>query len=299
MNNLRHYLSAVAAFTVWGFFPWVLKSLSEYAPGEILYFRILFAAALLLVIVFGFRRNTYRNDLTYLNGQSRKVRVNLIMNLLIGGVLLTVNWLIFIYTVNEVNIRTASFSYLICPVLTAVMGYLMLGERLSTLQWMAVGLCAASCTMIGLSSVSELGYSFTTALTYGLYLVLQRKGSQLDRINVLCVQILFSCLLLNIFSPYLVETVPSTGDFYITIVVIAALFTVLPLFLNLFALLKVNSATVGILMYINPLFNFTIAIFIFNEQITTLQFVGYMIILVALIMFNYPYFAKVKAMVRG
>jgi len=299
MNNLRHYLSAVAAFTVWGFFPWVLKSLSEYASGEILYFRILFAAAILLVIVFGFRRNTYRSDIQYLKSQLRNARLNLILNLLAGGVLLTINWLIFIYTVNEVNIRTASFSYLICPVLTAVMGYLLLGERLTKLQWTAVGLCAASCTMIGLSSVSELGYSFTTALTYGLYLVLQRKGSHLDRINVLCVQILFSCLLLNIFSPYLVETVPSTGDFYITIVVIAALFTVLPLFLNLFALLKVNSATVGILMYINPLFNFTIAIFIFNEQITTLQLVGYMIILVALIMFNYPYFAKVKAMVRG
>jgi len=296
MNNLKHYFSAIAAFVIWGFFPWVLKSLSEYASGEILYFRILFAAGLLLVIVFVFRRKVFRKDIEFLTTQPTSVRRMLIVNLLIGGALLTVNWLIFIYTVNEVNIRTASFSYLVCPVLTAVMGYLMLNENLSRLQWFAVGLCAASCTMIGLSSVSELGYSLSTALTYGLYLVMQRKGSQLDRINVLCVQILFSFLLLCIFYVYLVKTVPTTGDFYVTIIIIAAIFTVLPLFLNLFALLKVNSATVGILMYINPLFNFTIAIFIFNEQITTLQFVGYMIILVALIAFNYPYFIKIRSM---
>jgi len=297
MTNLRHYFSAVAAFVIWGFFPWLLKSLSEYRSGEILYFRILFAAALLLVIVFLFRRQTFKKDIDFIKAQPVGARRRMIVNLLVGGALLTVNWLIFIYTVNEVNIRTASFSYLICPVLTAVMGFAILGENLSRLQWFAVGLCAASCTMIGLSSVSELGYSFSTALTYGLYLVLQRKGSQLDRINVLCVQILFSFLLLNIFSFYLVETVPSSSDFYTTIVVIAAIFTVLPLFLNLFALLKVNSATVGILMYINPLFNFTIAIFIFHEQITTLQFVGYMIILVALVAFNYPYIVKVRSMV--
>jgi chloramphenicol-sensitive protein RarD len=272
----------------------VLKSLSDYGSGQILYFRILFAVAILIVIVFGFRRATFQADLRFLQNQVADVRRGLIFNMLAGGALLTVNWLIFIYTVNEVNIRTASFSYLICPVLTAIMGYLLLGERLTGLQWFAVGLCAASCSMIGLSSVSELGYSFTTALTYGLYLVLQRKGSQLDRINVLCVQIAFSFILLNIFSPYLLDTVPVESGFYVTIIIISAIFTVLPLFLNLFALLKVNSATVGILMYINPLFNFTIAIFIFHEQITSLQFVGYMIILVALVAFNYPYFEKIR-----
>lgn len=299
MNNLRHYFSAIAAFTIWGFFPWVLKSLSDYGSGEILYFRILFAAAILLVIVLFLRNKALRKDMVILKGLPSGQRSRIIVNMLTGGALLTINWLIFIYTVNEVNIRTASFSYLICPVLTAVMGYLLLKERLSGLQWFAVALCAASCTMIGLSSVSELGYSFSTALTYGLYLVLQRKSSELDRITVLSAQILFSFVLLNIFSPYLVETVPSSGDFYITIIIISAVFTVLPLFLNLFALIKVNSATVGILMYINPLFNFTIAIFIFDEQITSLQFIAYMIILMALVLFNYPYFVKIRQLVSS
>ena len=294
MNNLKHYFSAVAAFTIWGFFPLLLKSLGDYTSGEILYFRILFACGLLLVIVFGFRRSEWRKDVEFIRALPPNQRPLTILTLLFGGALLTVNWLIFIYTVNSVNIRTASFSYLICPVLTAVMGYGLLHERLTTLQWIAVALCGASCTMIGLGSVSELGYSFSTALTYGLYLVLQRRNPHLDRISVLFVQIVFSFVLLNIAFPLLVDDIPVEPTFYITIIVIAVAFTVLPLFLNLYALIKVNSATVGILMYINPLINFTIAILVFHEQITTLQFSGYIIILLALVAFNYPYFGKIR-----
>jgi chloramphenicol-sensitive protein RarD len=294
MNNLKHYLSAVAAFVIWGFFPLLLKSLSEYTSGQILYFRILFASVVLVVIVSGFRRKALRKDLTYLNGLSTSRRWAVVLTLLAGGALLTVNWLVFIYTVNNINIRTASFSYLICPVLTAVMGYLFLRERLSPLQWFAVALCAASCALIGMGSVSELGYSFSTAFTYGLYLVMQRKSPELDRISVLCVQIIFSFIILNVAYPYLVSSVPTELDFYATIITIGAVFTVLPLFLNLFALIRVNSATVGILMYINPLINFSIAIFIFNEQISTIQFIGYVIILAALVAFNYPYIGKIR-----
>jgi chloramphenicol-sensitive protein RarD len=294
MNNLRHYLSAIAAFLIWGFLPWLLKSLGAYTAGAILYFRILFACATLVIIVFGFRRAVWKKDVAWLRSQTSSVRWRKILTMLGGGALLTVNWLIFIYTVNAVNIRTASFSYLICPVLTAVMGYMLLKERLSTLQWFAVGLCGASCIMIGMGSVSELGYSFSIAFTYGLYLVLQRKSHELDRISVLCVQIIFSFIILDVAYPYLVIEVPSEPAFYVTIVIIATIFTVLTLFLNLYALIKVNSATVGILMYINPLINFTIAIFVFDEQISALQFIGYVIILVALIAFNYPYIGKIR-----
>src|SRR5690349_6413302 len=103
MNNLRHYLSAVAALLIWGFLPWLLKALSAYSSGEILYFRILFACALLLVIVFGFRRAVLKKDITFLRGLAPAERRRIIITMLSGGALLTGNWLIFIYTVNNIN----------------------------------------------------------------------------------------------------------------------------------------------------------------------------------------------------
>jgi chloramphenicol-sensitive protein RarD len=146
-----------------------------------------------------------------------------------------------------------------------------------------------------MSSALELGYSFLTACTYALYLITQRKNQGFDRIVMLGLQMLFSFLLLNFAYPYLVESVPVVPKFYSVIVIIAVVFTVLPLFLNLFALNKINSATIGILMYINPLLNFTLAFIMFNEEVNGLQIVGYGLIGVALIIFNYPYFRKIQA----
>lgn len=296
MSNKKYYASAVLAFVVWGFFPWILKSLSGYQAGEILYFRILFSSVVLILIVSAFRRRTLKNDISRLMATPTIDKTKIILLWLAGGLLLTVNWLTFIYTVNEVNIRTASFSYLICPVLTAVLGYALLKERMTAAQWIAVLLCAISCVLMGLNSVSELGYSFTTAVTYGLYLVLQRLYKEYDRMTVLSVQILFSFTLLNIFKGYLVDDIPAETSFYVIITIIAAAFTVLPLFLNLYALIGISSATVGILMYINPIFNFTIAFLVFHEQVTVLQIVGYCIIGVALVLFNYPNFRKLQAL---
>jgi chloramphenicol-sensitive protein RarD len=296
MNKKKYYASAILAFVVWGFFPWLLKSLSGYGAGEILYFRILFSTIVLLAIVLVFRNSKLRSDLSVFKTVPSNEKVKVMLLWLAGGLLLTVNWLTFIYTVNEVNIRTASFSYLICPVLTAVLGYVILKEGMTAMQWGAVLLCAISCVIMGLNSVSELGYSFTTALTYGLYLVLQRLYKEYDRMTVLSVQIIFSFLLLNGFQLYEAGATHRDTHFFVLVTIIAACFTVLPLFLNLFALVKINSATVGILMYINPLINFTIAFVVFHEQVTVLQVTGYCMIALALVVFNYPNFRKLQVL---
>jgi len=296
MNNKKYYAAAVSAFVVWGFFPWVLKSLGGYKAGEILYFRIFFSSVLLVLIVALIRNSKLQKDFAIFKSYPSIDKVKVILLWLAGGLLLTINWLTFIYTVNEINIRTASFSYLICPVLTAVLGYVVLKEELTLTQWVAVLLCAVSCVLMGMNSVTELGYSFTTAITYGLYLVLQRLYKEFDRMTVLSVQILFSFFLLNVAFGYLIDSVPVETSFYLIIAVIAAAFTILPLFLNLYALIGISSATVGILMYINPIFNFTIAFLVFDEQVTTLQLTGYSIIGIALVIFNYPNFRKLQAM---
>lgn len=295
MNNRNHYIAAVSAFVIWGFFPLVLKALSDFTAGEILYFRIGMSSALLIVILGLFLRSDWKADMAILRNIPAKDRNTTLLLTIAGAILLTVNWLTFIYTVNEINIRTASFSYLICPVLTAVMGFMILGERMSNLQWIAVSLCAASCVLMGMDSVSELGYSMTTAFTYGLYLVLQRKNSRLNRMTILGVQMVVSFFFLNLFYVFLVEEVPTDSRFYLLIFIIAVVFTVLPLFLNLFALTRIKSSTVGILMYLNPLINFTIAFLIFRESVGMYQLIGYSIIAVALVIFNYPHLKKVQA----
>ena len=299
MDNRKHYAAAISAFTIWGFFSLPLRALHSYTAGEILYFRIACSVIILLVIILGFRKANLREDVQRLQGLPSRERNQIIALTLGGAALLIVNWLIFIYVINAINIKTASFSYFICPVLTAVLGNFILKERLTSLQWTAVALCVVSCVLLGLNSVLELGYSFAVAISYALYLVSQRKNYGFDRLTVLAVQMIFALIVLSVAYPWLVDTAPQTFFFYGMIAVVAGMFTVLPLFLNLFALNRINSATVGILLYINPMMNFAIAFFIFHETITQLQIVGYLIILVALVLFNYPNLKKIKTKITG
>jgi len=299
MNNKKHYAAAIAAFVTWGFFTIPLRALQAYTPGEILYYRILFSLVVLFIIIVGFRRQAFKQDIERLKSYTPRKRNGVILLTLLGGALLCVNWLTFIYIVNYINIKTASFSYLICPVLTAVLGFVIIHEKLSRIQWLAVALCTVSCILIGINSALELGFSFLTALTYALYLITQRKNQGFDRMIVLGIQVAFSFLILSSLLPFLVTTVPTATDFYSIILAIAVLFTVLPLFLNLYALNKINSATIGILMYINPIINFTLAFVLFKEGITMIQVLGYLIILMALVLFNYQNFRKLRATTVG
>lgn len=294
MSNQKHYTAAISAFVIWGFFSIPLRALKQYSAGEILYFRILVSMLVLGAVLGLFRRDSVRASLEKFRSLEIGKRRSVVWLTLAGGALLTVNWLTFIYIVNNINIKTASFSYLICPVFTAVLGFLLIQERLSRVQWISVALCAISCILIGINSALELGYSFLTALTYALYLISQRKNQGFDRMLILGIQVSFSLVALTFIFPVLVDHVPSEGHFFLMIGVIAVLFTVVPLFLNLFALNKINSATIGILMYINPLINFSIALIVFKETISLMQLVGYLIILIALILFNSSYLRRIQ-----
>ncbi|MFM7487497.1 MAG: EamA family transporter [Cytophagales bacterium] len=290
----KHYASAITAFVVWGFFPLVLRTVSTHPAGEILYFRILFSLIILAVMVFGFMRKKSRENMAILRSLSAPARKTVVMLTLVGGALLTINWLVFIYVVNAINIKTASFSYLICPVITAGLGYVLLREKMLPIQWLAILLCAVSCVLMGINNVTELGYSLLIAFSYALYLITQRKNQGFNRLMVLGVQVLFAFLIMNFFFVQMVGTVTIDFRFYAIVACIALFFTVLPLFLNLYALNKINAATIGILMYINPLINFTLAFLVVDETATTTQILGYATIGVALVMFNIPVLNRVK-----
>ncbi|MEN7546296.1 EamA family transporter [Rapidithrix thailandica] len=294
MENPKHYLAGVGAFVIWGFFSVPLRALKAFSAGEILYFRILFSVLFLSIILFSFRKASLKKDWAYFRSMSGSKKWKVLGLTLAGGLLLTINWLVFIYTVNYVNVKTASFSYLICPVMTAALGYVIIKEKLEPLQWIAVGLCALSCALIGMSSFQELGYSVVTALSFALYLISQRKNQEFDRLFVLGVQMLFALLVLSFGINHLVGHVPASGLFYEIIILIAIGFTIIPLFLNLFALQQVNSATIGILMYINPMLNFVLAFTLFDEQVDLTQLLGYVIIFIGLFLFNYQNIRKLQ-----
>lgn len=286
MQINKYFLSAFSAFFIWGFFSLALKPLHDYPSLDILYYRVFYATVLLLVINLFFRKEKIKADLKVYNSFDKKEKTKIISLTVLGGFLLIFNWFLFIYCVNHVSVQSASLAYLICPIITTVLAYFILKEQLSKWQWLAVFLFVISCAILSYGHVKDLLYSLVIATTFALYLISQRKNNQFDRFVVLTIQLVIASIVLLPFFPAYKGETPVDSLFWILMTLIVVLFTIIPLFLNLFALKGMDSATVGVLMYTNPLINFFLALFYFKEEINFGQMIAYSIILLAIVVFN-------------
>ncbi|MCF0043313.1 EamA family transporter [Dyadobacter fanqingshengii] len=286
MKFSKYYLAAFISFVIWGFFSLALKPLKAYASLDILFYRVLFCAVIMAVISLFVRIKVLKENISIFRQMPVAQRKRVTILTLAGGFLLTANWFFFIYVMNHISVKAASFAYLVCPIMTTVIAYFVLNEKLSKWQWTAVLMSVASCMLLSFSNVADIAYSLIVAASYAFYLVSQRKNTGMDKFLVLTVQILFSALLLLPFYPQYSEALPTEFSFYALIFLIAVLFTIVPLYMNLYALQGVTSSTMGILLYINPLMNFVIALLYFHEPINAIQITAYSLILISIVVFN-------------
>jgi chloramphenicol-sensitive protein RarD len=294
MRVSKHFLAGVTAFTIWGFFSFGLRPLQHYPSLDILFHRIFLCVALMLIISLGFRRKVLVDTISNFRQLSPGHKKNLVLAVLGSAFLLTANWFLFIYVMNHVSVKTASFAYLVCPILTTVLAYFILKEHLSRTQWFAVSLSVIGCVLLSFNHFLDIFYSLVVALTYALYLIIQKKITSIDKFLLLTIQVAITALVMLPFFPSFGGPVPQEASFYGYILIIAVLFTIIPLFLNLYALRGIKSSTVGMLLYINPLIGFFLAALYYGEEITLLQVGAYALIIVSIIIFNSGYFRNEK-----
>jgi chloramphenicol-sensitive protein RarD len=294
MKKKSYFIAACACFFIWGFFGLALKPLQDYAALDILFYRVFFSAGLLWVIHLLFRRKIVLENYKFLRQKPRRERQKILFLIFGGAILLAANWLLFIFVMTHVGIKVGAFAYLICPIITTVLAYFLLKEKINNWQWLAVFLCFIACTLQSFSHFDDIFYAVAVASSYALYLISQRKNNELDKLLVLTLQISFLALLLLPFYFNFSGKIPQEALFYECLAAIVVLFTIIPLFLNLYALKGLKSATVGMLMYINPLINFIIAVFYYKETISYLQFTSYILILISIVVFNKKIFFDSK-----
>lgn len=286
MKLTQYYLAAFFAFFIWGFFSLALKPLHNYPSLDIMFYRVFFSVVVMVLINLVFRRNVILKNWNHFSKMSQEKKRSTIVLTLGGAVFLVSNWFVFIFVMNHVSVKAASLAYLICPILTTVIAFYALKETLSKGQWIAVMISVLGCVLLSLNHFEDIFYSLIVAATYAFYLVSQRKNSELDKFLILTIQLVFSALILLPFYPKYSGIIPTEPLFYGCLLVIVVFFTIIPLFLNLYALKGINSSTVGIMIYINPIINFLLAIFYYNEQVSVLQLCSYFLILVSIVVFN-------------
>lgn len=288
----KYYFAALFSFIVWGCFSLVLKPLSNYAAMDILVYRVGFAAIFISLFSLLFRKRITQSNISFFKASTSDFRIKSIAHALLSAVALAFNWYLYIYVMNNVSVKATSLAYLICPILTTVLATIFLKEKLTNWQWLAVLLSFVSCILLGFGHFLDMFYSVIIALSYAVYLVLQKANTYFDKFFTLTIHILLSALFLIPFGYSSCIDIVHSSLFYELVILIAVLFTIIPLFLNMYALKGLSSSVVGVLLYINPIIAFLLAVFYFGEKITYNQAIAYSLILLAVFLFNVAYLKK-------
>ena len=286
MNNLKYYLAAIAAFAIWGSFSLVLRPLQAFSALDILFYRVFSCAILMSIISIIFRRDVIKANFQYFKSLTKKRRNEIILLNVGASIFLTVNWFSFIYVMNHINVRATSVAYLICPVLTTVLAYFFLREKLKASQWFAVFLSLAGCILLSYTSLINMFYSGIIGLSYACYLISQNKNTGVDKFLTLNFHILLSAILLLPFYPSYSGSIPIQMDFYFYVEIIAVVYTIIALFLNLYALSGISSSKVGMILNVNPIIAFILSVAVYHEPLGIIPVVAYGIIFIAVIIFN-------------
>lgn len=286
-SNLRYFFAGILSFAIWGFFSIPLRNLKAFPSEEILYYRIFTSLVFLWIAILVFRKKQIRKDLDYLAGLSRKDKNTVALQIGASTVLLTSNWYTYIYAVNNVSLQSAAFAYMVCPLITAFGGFILLKEHLSKLKLISLAIALGSIILLASGSFVEVMWSVIIASLYAFYLIIQRKMQNLDKLNVLASQIALAVILMLPFYLFQHGGIPHSAWFWGNIIVVAVFFTIIPLFLSLYALIGIPSSTLGIIIYVNPIIAFNVAIFYFDEHVDSNKLIAYFLLVVSVIVFNW------------
>lgn len=286
-SKSSYLLAAFLSVAIWGFFAIPLRNLKAFPSEEILYYRIFTSLIVIWIAILCFRRKNLLQDINYVKVAQPREKKIIFWQIIGATVLLTLNWYTFIYAVNNVSIKSGAFAYMVCPLITAFGGYLILKEKLTKIQLFSLAVALISIIMLATGSLIEVIWSIVIAALYAFYLIIQRKMQNLDKLNVLAVQITFAVILMLPFYINHHQSFPVGIWFWSHIIVIAIIFTVIPLFLSLYALIGIPSSTLGVIIYLNPIVAFTVAILYFNEKIDVHQLFSYTLLLFAVFLFNW------------
>ena len=274
---------AASGYALWGITPLFWRLLDHIPVVEVLLHRIIWAVPLLAVWLFV--RGRLRSAFAALTTSKT------MLMLVTSALLVSVNWGIFIWAVSQERILEASLGYYINPLMNVVIGYVLLNEKLSKGQLIAIGL-AVIAIIIQIWSLGSLPWvSLSLAITFAFYGYFKKKTSNIGAAQGLFIEVL-------LVAPFALAGIiwlqwhgqshfQLDVSFDALLLVAAGLVTVVPLVLFAAGARRIQLITIGLLQYIGPSINLCLAIFVFNETAQSSQIFSFVLIWTGLVIFSY------------
>jgi chloramphenicol-sensitive protein RarD len=288
--SIAGVLSGISAYLIWGLSPVYWKELGQVPAFEIINHRIFWSFCFLLILMVVLRQ------LPDFVAILKKPKI--LLTLTFTSVLVSINWLVYIWSINHGYILQASLGYYINPLVNVLLGMVFLQERLRRLQILAVVL--ASCGVLYLTIFYKAfpWVALTLAFSFGVYALI-RKTAAASSLAGLTIETMLLSIPASVYLLYLQQSgTASLGTFGLftdAFLVGTALVTATPLLLFNLAGKRLMLTTLGFIQYLAPTCMFLIGVFLWGNSLVPAQIVSFAFIWIALVLYSVDSFVHFRS----
>ncbi len=275
----RGVILALSAYLFWGLLPIYWKTLDHVPSFEILANRIFWSFIFFTIILL--LQNKWRE-------LARKLKeTNIFLYVIVPALLITTNWLTYIWAVNADFIIETSLGYLICPLVSVLLGVIFLKEKIRAPQWLAISIALSAVLIMTFAYGQFPWIGLILAFSWGAY-GLFRKKSPLNSVEGLTLETaLLSIVVIfyyaNLFNngvtSYFIN--PSTTALLIG----TGIVTGFPLMTFIVGARLIKLSLIGVMQYFYTIITLAIGVFIYHEPLTQSRIVGFILIWIAVIIY--------------
>lgn len=288
-NQLAGIGFGLLAYGIWGFFPLYFRQLAHLSPMDVLSNRAVWAC-IFVGILLTLRQNWGKVLAVFKT--PRQFAMLALAALLVGS-----NWLMFLWAVAHQQVVASSLGYFLTPLVSVLLGLLVLKERLNKLEWISVAFALAALINEVITLGSLPWVSLFLAATFGTY-GLVRKKIPVDALSGLWLETLAMLPICGIYAIWQAQSghqVFAAQELSTAALLIGAgILTAVPLMAFAAATQRLDLATVGMLMYINPTMQFATAIWIFDEPLQPARLASFGLIWMGLCFFSWSMWRKLR-----
>ncbi len=276
-KNKLGLLFGVSAYVLWGAFPLYWPLLEPATALEIVSHRAVWTLVFCVIVL----ASTKALKAALVTFKRPKVAAKLFVT----SILISINWLVYIWATNNGHVVEASLGYYITPLIMISFGVLLLKEKMRILQWSSVAIATIGVLVLTINYGRFPWIAFALAVSWGLYGFI-KKQLGLGALEGLAIETFISAPFYLAYLIYIGNQ--GTGQFSnnwgLTILLISAgAVTAIPLLLFNGSTTRLPFTTIGLLQYITPTLQFSVGVWIRHEDMPTARWVGFIIIWVALI----------------
>lgn len=285
----RSSLDVLGCYILWGLLPIFWKLLAGVNSAYVLAQRIVFSCVFCLAVIL-IRKNGGEIGKIIKNKSERR-------KFFLCGILISINWGVYILTVAMGRILEASLAYYMNPLFSVLIGAIFFKERLSRVQWASVALAFAG-VMFSVIRYGEVPYlAIIIGLSFALYGAL-KKGIKADSETSICMETMAVLPIALVFIAYAqfsgFTTFSSLTTAEALLLIATGPITSIPLMLFAKGIKETSIVTSGILMYINPTLQLIVGVFIYNEAFTQTNAITFAFVWAAVILFVFDSLRKNK-----